>query len=271
VSFYVVEMRRALHRRVVVVLIALALIGCAAAGIIAFVDSAGRTLAELHANGQTHPAVVRDWWISGSGDGTLSIAGLFLLFGGLIGGASVVGAEWRAGTVTTVLTWEPRRTRMHLSRLGACATLAALIAFSLQVVFLAALLPAALAHGSTAGLDGSWWAALLATMARTSLVTAAAALLGGALATLGRNTGFALVTVFAWITVIEGLIRGLRPGLARLLWGENIATVVQWSQLDNAEFHREPVTALLTVALYLGLIVAAATWTFARRDVAGAS
>ena len=77
--------------------------------------------------------------------------------------------------------------------------------------------------------------------------------------------------LFAWITVVEGLIRGLRPGLARLLWGENIATVVQWSQLDNAEFHREPVAALLTVTVYVGLIVAAATWAFARRDVAGAS
>ena len=45
-SLYVVEMRRAVHRRVVWVLIAIALAGCAAAGLIVFFDSAGRTVAE---------------------------------------------------------------------------------------------------------------------------------------------------------------------------------------------------------------------------------
>jgi ABC-type transport system involved in multi-copper enzyme maturation permease subunit len=270
-NLYVVEMRRALHRRAVWMLIALALIGCVAAGIIAFVDSAGRSLAELHANGQSHPAVMRDWWISGTADGALSIASLFLLFGGLVGGASVGGAEWRAGTMTTLLTWEPRRARVQLSRCAACATLAALISLVVQVVFLSALLPATLANGSTAGLDRPWWTALLAAMARTSLLTAAAATLGSALSTLGRNTAFALVTVFAWITVAEGLIRGLRPGLARLLWAENIATVVQWASLDEVRFHPGPATALLTVAVYVAVIVGGATWAFARRDVASAS
>jgi hypothetical protein len=269
-NLYVVEMRRALHRRVVWVLIALALVGCTAAGIVAFVDSAGRSLAELHVDGP-HPAVMRDWWISGTSDGALPIGSFFLLLGGLFGGASVGGAEWRAGTITTLLTWEPRRTRVQLSRCAACATLAALISLLLQVVFLAALLPATLANGSTAGLDGSWWISLLAAMARTSLLTAAAATLGCALSTLGRNTAFALVTVFAWITVVEGMIRGLRPGLSKLLWGENIATVLQWAALENVEFHRDPATALLTVAVYVALIVLAATAAFARRDVASAS
>ncbi len=211
-NLYVVEMRRALHRRVVWVLIALALAGCVAVGIIAFVDSAGRSLTELHANGQTHPAVMRDWWVSGTADGALPVASFFLLLGGLFGGASVGGAEWRAGTITTLLTWEPRRTRVHLSRCAACATLAALISLALQVAFLAALLPATLVNGSAAGVDGSWWISLTAAMARTSLLTAAAATLGCAVSTLGRNTAFALVTVFAWITVVEGTIRGLRPG-----------------------------------------------------------
>jgi ABC-type transport system involved in multi-copper enzyme maturation permease subunit len=214
---------------------------------------------------------MRDWWISGTAEGTLSIASLFLLFGGLIGGASVGGAEWRAGTITTLLTWEPRRTRVQLSRCAACATLAALISIAVQVAFLVALLPAALGNGSTGGLDGPWWVALLAAMARTSVLTAAAATLGCALSTLGRNTAFALVTVFAWITVVEGLIRGLRPGLAKLLWGENIATVVQWAPLEDVRFHRGPATALLTVATYVAVIVGAATLAFARRDVASAS
>jgi hypothetical protein len=253
------------------VLILLALIGCATAGVIAFADSAGKSIAELHANGSSHPAVMRDWWIAGGGDGALSISGFFLLLGGLIGGATVAGAEWRAGTVTTLLTWEPRRVRVHLARTAACGILAAVIAFALEVVFLGALLPATLVNGSTANLDSQWWIALVAAMLRVSLLTAIGAMLGVGLATLGRNTAFALVTVFAWITVFEGMIRGLRPGLARFLWGENLTLVLTWAQFDNVKFRRGPLVALVTVSLYVSVIIAAATLAFRRRDVASTS
>ena len=126
-NLLVVEMRRALHRRVVRVLIVLALIGCATVGVIAFTTSVGKSIAELQVDGNTHPAVMRDWWVAGSGDGVLAIASFMLVLGGLFGGASVAGAEWRAGTVTTLLTWEPRRVRVHLSRTAACAILAFLM------------------------------------------------------------------------------------------------------------------------------------------------
>lgn len=270
-NLVIVEMRRALHRRVVHVLILIALIGCVFAGVIAFTSSAGKTLAELHLDGHTHPAVMRDWWIAGSGDGALAVSGLFLLLGGLIGGASVAGAEWRAGTVTTLLTWEPRRVRLHLSRTAACGVLAAVIAFALQIVFLASFLPATLANGSAAGLNAHWWFALVAAMLRVSLFTAVGALLGVALATLGRNTAFALVTVFAWVAILEGVIRGLKPGLARFLWGENMTTVLTWAQLENVSFRRGPIVALVTILLYVSVISAVATFVFRRRDVGSAS
>ena len=270
-NLLVVEMRRALNRPVVRVLVLIALFGCAAAGVIAFIDSAGKSLAELQVNGHHHPAVMRDWWIAGTGDGALAIASLFLVIGGLSGGATVAGAEWRAGTIATLLTWEPRRVRVHLSRTAACAILAFLIALALQVVFLASLLPAAVANGSTGHLDADWWLSLLAGMARISLITAVAATLGVALATLGRNTAFALVTVFTWITVVEGMIRGLKPGLARFLWGENLTIILLWAQPENMAFRRGVLAALVTVTLYASVIVAAATLAFRRRDIASTS
>jgi hypothetical protein len=231
----------------------------------------GSSIAELQAKGEHHPAVMRDWWIAGGGDGALPIGSFFLLLGGLIGGATVAGAEWRAGTITTLLTWEPRRVRMHLSRTAACALLAFAISFVLQIVFLASFLPATLANGSTANVDAAWWVSLVAAMARTSLLTAIGASLGVALATLGRNTAFALVATFAWITIIEGMIRGLKPGLARFLWGENMTLVLTWAQLENVSFRRGPLLALVTVTLYVSVIVAAATFVFRRRDVGSAS
>ena len=270
-NLIVVEMRRALHRRVVRVLIVLALLACTAAGIIVFADSTGKTLGELQYGGEFHPALMRNWWIAGTADGALMISLIFLLLGGLFGGASVAGAEWRAGTVTTALTWEPRRVRFHLSRTAACAILAALISFALQTVFLASLLPAVIANGSSAGTDAGWWASLVVAMLRASLLTAIAAVLGVALATIGRNTSFALIVIFTWLAVVEGLIRGLKPGLAQYLWGENVATALPWAQLPGAPFQRGPLLALLTVTGYVLAITAVATLAFRGRDVASTS
>jgi hypothetical protein len=270
-NLLVVEMRRALDRRLVRVLILMALIACAVAGVIAFTSSAGKSLAELQVDGHHHPAVMRDWWIAGGGDGALPVASFFLLLGGLVGGASVAGAEWRAGTVTTVLTWETRRVRLHLSRTAACGILAGVIACALQIVFLGSLLPATLLNGSTANVDWHWWISLVAAILRTSLLTAFGAMLGVALATLGRNTAFALAAVFGWIVILEGVIRGFKPGLARFLWGENMTLILTWAQLENVRFQRGPLVALVTVVLYLSVILTAATLVFRRRDVGSPS
>src|SRR5688572_3667085 len=129
-SLLMSEMRRALHRRVVWVLIGLALIGVVTLGVIAFVDSAAKSITELSTNGE-HPALMASWWTAGGADGILIIAALPLLLGGVLGGASVIGAEWRAGTVTTALTWEPRRLRLHVARLTSVFVLATAISFAL--------------------------------------------------------------------------------------------------------------------------------------------
>lgn len=268
-NLLVVEMRRAWHRRVVRVMILLALVACVAAGVIAFTSSTGKTVAQLHVRDELHPAVLSDWWVAGKSDGAVLIASFFLLLGALFTGAAVAGSEWRAGTITTVLTWEPRRVRLNLARTAACGLIAFGVALVLQVVFLGCFLPAVLANGTTAGTDTEWWLALTGAIARTGMLTALAAMLAVALATLGRNTAFALGAVFAWIAVVENLIRGLSPGLAPYLWGENIATVVPWHQMKNVEFSRSPAVALGTIVAYTTVFVVLATVTFQRRDVAG--
>jgi ABC-type transport system involved in multi-copper enzyme maturation permease subunit len=266
-----VEMQRALRRRAVRVLVSVALFGIALAAVVAFRTSAGRPLAELTAHGDAHPAIMRTWWRGGSDDGALSVGFMFLLVGALIGGATVAGGEWRTGTVATLLTWEPRRGRVFFARIGACAVLALLIAFGLEVLFLAAFTPAAVVNGSTAGVDAGWWVALVAALTRGALLASAGAVLAAALAMLARNTAFALVAVFAWAAVIEGAIRSLRPGWARYLVGENIAIALTWAQLETAPFTRAPMLAWVYLVLYLALVVGVAATSFARRDVGGAT
>jgi hypothetical protein len=262
-----VEMRRALHRRLVRWMIVVALVGCIACGVIAFASSAD---AVKLAQSGGHPALMRNWWGAVDGDDFLTVSALFLAVGSAICGASVAGAEWRAGTIATVLTWQSSRGRLHTARTISAALLAFTIGFALQVAFLASTLPAVWAHGTTAGTDGGWWLALLWAMLRISFITALLAVLALSVATIGRNTAAALVALAVWALVLEGLIRGLKPGLARFLVGENVATVVPWAAMRDVEFHRSPGLALATLVLYLAIVVAAATLLFCRRDISSA-
>src|SRR4051794_6619128 len=118
INLWRVEVRRSLHRRVVWVLILVALIGIVVFGVIAFATSSSLDVGLSRARGEHHPAIMADWWIPGDGDTVITVTTFFLLMGALIGGASVVGGEWRAGTVTTVLTWEPVRVRLHAARIA---------------------------------------------------------------------------------------------------------------------------------------------------------
>src|SRR3954452_4474017 len=177
-------MRRAMHRRAVWVLIMVALAGCVFAGVIAFTSSSGKTIAELHFHNEPHPAIVTDWWIAGRSDGAVLVASIFLLLGAAFAGAAVAGGEWRAGTITTVLTWEPRRVRLHLARTAACGIIAFLVGVALQAFFLACFLPAAIANGSTSGTDTQWWLELGMVITRAAILTSEAAMVAVALETL---------------------------------------------------------------------------------------
>lgn len=268
-NLLVCEMRRALHRRLVWVLFALAFVGICLLGFIAFFDSAGKTVAELGGEG-AHPALMAHWWIAGGEDGTLLIGAIPLLVGGLLGGASVAGAEWRAGTVTTVLTWEPRRVRVHLARAVSTFVLATVIAAGLEVLFLAAALPAVLAHGTTAGTNGEWWTDLIGAIIRIAVLTGGIAVLGNALATLGRSTGFAFGIAFAWIAIAEQLVRGLKPSVLNWLLAENIGTFVTWTPLEGVRGAPSAVGSALTLGAYFAAFAAVATMAFTRRDIGAA-
>ena len=106
------------------------------------------------------------WWTTcGGGDSLLLMAAVLPRCRCRDRGASVAGAEWRAGTVTTVLTWEPSRLRLHAARTVSAAVLAFVIGVVLEVAFLASVLPAVLLHGTTEGTDAAWRIGAVAAMA----------------------------------------------------------------------------------------------------------
>ena len=87
-------------------------------------------------------------------------------------------------------------------------------------------------------------------------------MVAAASATLGRNTAFALAALFAWMAVIEGVIRGTPTRVGRYLWAENIATVVPWAQMKSVQFTRSPLLALGTIVVYAVVIIGVATLVF---------
>ncbi len=263
------EMRRALHRKAVRWLILVALVGIAFFGVIVWFNSANYASIEMSGR-QESPALMRTWWRQDRNDGLPVQVAFFLIFGGVICGATVAGAEWKANTITSLLVSEPRRIRVLSAKLGAAAILAFLIAFALQVVLMAAALPSVFAHGSTEVSGSGWWLSLGLAIARTALVTAIAAVLAEAIATIGRNTVVGLVVLFGWLAVVEGFTRGLRPGWTSWLWGENIATIIPWREMGSP-VGSSPIRSLTVVGLYTLAICISSIAVFNRRDIAGGS
>ena len=258
-----IEIERSLRRRAVWVLVAIALVGIAIFGLVAFVSSSGATPSELQRDG--HPAVMRTWWMGGD-DGALVVGAVFLLMGGLIGGAVVVGGEWRSGSVATTLTWEPRRVRLLLTRLAAMAVDAFGIAVALQLALLLSFLPAVAAHGTTVGADRAFAASLAAAILRIAVGTALAAVLAGCIASIGRATAAAVVTVWIWLALVEPILRARKPWTGRFLLAENIVTLVGWSRIPGAAGPR-PLVALALLTLYTSVLVVVAARVFRRTDV----
>lgn len=267
------EVRRCLSRRAVHVLVGVALLGIVLTGVISLltIDAADVTPPGHGGEyGDGNIANLQDLWL-GDGKGVITTPIALLAIGALLGGSLVVGGEWKAGTVLTAATWEVRRRRLLAARLLACGALAAAIAAVLLGLFVAATVPVVLAKGSTAGLDGDWWAGFAGVVGRGLSLVAVAAVLGGAIASIARGTTAAFVVLFAMNAVIEPSIRGWWPSTGQWLLGENVASWVSGDVLEGEGFTRGPVMAGLLLAAYIGIAAIAALALFQRRDLGSAT
>jgi ABC-type transport system involved in multi-copper enzyme maturation permease subunit len=264
---FAVEVHRALSRRAVRLLIGVALLGIALTGLIAFIssDDFDPNRADLDI------ARLTDLWVTGGADGALTATLLFLAVGAIIGGATVTGAEWQHGTIVTVAIWEVRRVRLLSARILSAVVLAGAIGLALLVLFCLSLVPTYLLRGATDGADVAFWRELALALARLTILTAMAAGLGAAIASIGRRTTVAVGAAFAYLAIIEPIVRGLWPARGRWLLAENTAVLVTAADLDGAEFTRSVATAAVTLGGYLAVLVAVALVLFHRRDLAGAS
>lgn len=256
-----VEIRRCLMRPLVRWLVGLAVLGCALAGVIA-VREAGPA-------GSADEFRLIDLWVPG-GDSLLGLAAFLLPIGAVVAGASMIGAEWRAGTFVTLLTWQPSRVRVAAAKLLACGIVATLIAVLLLMLFCAVFLPAALGPGTMDGADAEWLRAVAAAVLRVATMTGLAAVLMASIAMIGRNTAAALGAAFGYLMIVENLVRVWKPWITRFLLGENAAIFVTATDLQTASFTRSTVASVLTLAGYATFAALIAVASFARRDLASA-
>jgi ABC-2 type transport system permease protein len=179
---------------------------------------------------------------------------------GLVIGASFVAASWQTGTIGTILTWEPRRLRWFAARIQIVAAgvfvMTALIASFLS----GGLALAAMLRGSTVGAGGAWWTEVLTTSLRVSVTAALSAVIGGAVAAIGRHTAAALGVVFVWTAVLEGLVRGLRPLWTPWLLGDNLVSFTAWQtteyQFPEGSFVISPGRGAFVILGYTAVVLA---------------
>ena len=295
-----VEVRRVVSRRLVRVSVALAVLALLAGAAIAFLVSRDMDQAALAQAEAARQAQVQQC-ITGQVDGVPaglpaqqraevceqhisspiqdrrfhyeSLPGIlggmswFAILLGWLLGASLVGAEWHAGTMATLLTWEPRRVRVLLAKLVAAGALAFTLAMALQLLLGAALLPAGLWRGTTDGIDADWMGSVSGVSLRVAAVAVVGALIGFSIAAISRNTAAALGIAFGYFAIVENAIRGLRPHWTPWLLGDNLAVVITNQPQNFPLVDRSALGAATLVGCYTLALLVAAVATFRRRDI----
>lgn len=216
----------------------------------------------------------------------LGVAGVMATVAFIIG-SSVGGAEWSSRSMTLQLLWEPRRIRLLSAKwLALMVVMIALAALILAFGLLLASLTTQL-RGSWDGVNADFWSEQLGIAVRGGLLIVLSATVGLGIATALRNTGAALGAAFVYFAVAE---IGIRFALAKygpdpyLVSGNSAALLLpeglevpgrttEFSDGRNGNYEMAETVLLthgraaFTLASYTAVAVAAAVWSFHRRDV----
>jgi ABC-2 type transport system permease protein len=195
-----------------------------------------------------------------------NLSGLFIALL-MILSASFIGAEWHAGTITTQLTWEPRRNRV----LSAKAVAVALFAFAFfvlaEVLLFGILAPSAVFRGTTEGVNLGWLQGTSGVVLRGATAAALTSAIAFSLASVARNTAAAVGAVFVYIAVVEPLIRAVRPRWQPWYLYDNLSTFISGHPPGFSPIGRTMTGAAVLLAAYAMGFVLLAMAVFRRRDV----
>lgn len=196
----------------------------------------------------------------------------------LLAGTTYVGAEYASGSMSNLLLFEARRTRVWAAKTGAVAATVALYAAALLAVAVAVTLTAAVAWSDPPWSGTRSWYAAYAVVRGVVVVVAAGVVgvvgtlaLRSTVATVGLTLGYALVG--------ETSVRGALPQVQQWLVGNQLLSFLRGRLVirDYSDFsgRGRPDTTVLhlqTSAYYLGalmlVLLVVSLLTFRRRDLA---
>ncbi len=194
--------------------------------------------------------------------GTLAIIGWAL-------GASLVGAEFAARSMTTLLTWEPRRGRVFVAKTIAAVATMSLFAFLVLVLVALAMWPALAFHGAPLQPNDPTLASLAGDITRGVALTALASGIGFAIATIGRNTAVALGVGFGYIVILENILGSSLERWRQWLLLGNVIVLVSGNDEGGGEIPgRTVVGAAVFLTVVTVAMLAVAGGTFRTRDLA---
>jgi len=186
-------------------------------------------------------------------------------------GASAAGAEWAAGTMQSLLYWEPRRVRVVLAKILALVAMIATLVIAAESLFTVGALLSGQTRGTTAGLTSGVWASHLLLVLRAIGIAAFAGVLGFSIAFGTRVTAAALAVGFIYFAVLEQLFLAWKPWLARYLVAPLLSGWLNYGfdgrMGDGASVTVSGERAGVTLALYAAAMLTGATAWFKQRDV----
>jgi ABC-type transport system involved in multi-copper enzyme maturation permease subunit len=205
--------------------------------------------------------------------------GTFTVLLGVVLGASLMGADWGAGTMTTLLTWEPRRIRVLLTRALVAAIVIASLTLVLQAFLVGGFRLAVALRGTNLGSPTGLLGDAIQTVLRVSAMSVALGLVAMAVATIGRSTVAAVGVLFGYLVLFEGVIAGFRPSIQDRLLVRAAGVVI--SQQPIYDTSRENFGALaykqppllgiyeawIVAAVYVVVLMVLALLAFRTRDV----
>lgn len=268
------EVRRVLARRVVRVGFVVALGIVLLVVVVATVRSTGTGPGD-------HTLELAKLWRERSGqveENTLLAMSIYVFIFVVGIAATAVGAEYRSGTVGTLLTWEPRRVRVAAARIAAIVLVAVLFYVVVIGVFVAGWTIGASARGSTGGLGPDFWPSVAGVFGRCVVVVGVLAVVTAALAFITRSTVGAVIVWFGYLVGVEAVlgqrVRSLQPGLFLGNLGAFVEGVDEafpgGYRADGSTIRRiaQPGPGLVRVLIVVVVLVALAVAAFGRRDVA---
>ncbi|HLU43431.1 MAG TPA: ABC transporter permease subunit [Natronosporangium sp.] len=203
-------------------------------------------------------------------------------------GASFVGAEWRTGGMMNLLLWQPRRLRVLLAKLVVLLLSLLGIGLVLGAAWTGVMWLVATFRGITETTTAEVWGSFGLNWLRGLVLVLVTGLIGFTAASIGRHTALAMgVATGAVVIGVPGALIGAQIAGADypeawvwptyvIAWMDKSVTLRNWNACNYGVGGCEPAewvvtwqTSGIAMGVLAVVLVAAAMWRMARRDIAG--